>query len=175
MRSSWVDGHSLKRIGGCEAFEEVYRRHSPRAIQLARHHLQSALASDDVVQDVFERFFLAPDRFDARLGTLSTYLRMQVRSRCWDIQRSAASRERREAAQMPPTTAPAEDEAIEALSCAGFALGSRPWIQIYAERSSSHFWRVTRIETSPAFWEFLRELRKGAYEQGSSAFVPRAR
>jgi RNA polymerase sigma-70 factor, ECF subfamily len=106
-----------------EAFEEVFRRHSPRAIQLARHYLGSALASDDVVQDVFERFFRAPDRFDARLGTLSSFLGMQVRSRCWDTQRAAASRSRREASQMPLSAAPAEEEAFVALSRAGVRAG----------------------------------------------------
>jgi RNA polymerase sigma-70 factor, ECF subfamily len=99
-----------------EAFEEVYRRHSPAAIRFARYYLRSALASDDVVQDVFERFFRAPDRFDARLGTLATYLRMQVRTACWDAQRSATSRARREASQTPVSARPAEDEAFIALS-----------------------------------------------------------
>jgi RNA polymerase sigma-70 factor (ECF subfamily) len=99
-----------------EAFEEVYRRHSPRAIQLARYQLRSALASDDVVQDVFEGFFRAPDRFDARLGTLANYVRLQVRSRCWDIQRATPSRFRREASQIPANADPAEDEAFAALS-----------------------------------------------------------
>jgi len=99
-----------------EAFEEVYRRHSAAAIRVARCYLISALAADDVVQDVFERFFRAPDRFDARLGTLPTYLRMQVRTRCFDLQRSATSRARREGFQTPPTNRTAEDEALMALS-----------------------------------------------------------
>jgi RNA polymerase sigma-70 factor (ECF subfamily) len=99
-----------------EAFEEVYRRHSSEAIRVARYYLRSAFASDDVVQDVFERLVRAPDRFDAALGSLSNYLRMQIRSACCDAQRASASRTRREAAQTTGSSRPAEEEALLALS-----------------------------------------------------------
>ncbi len=61
-----------------EAIAEAVQRHRLRMIGLVRH-LYATIDPEDVVQDVFERLFCEPQGFDARRGSLATYLSMQAR------------------------------------------------------------------------------------------------
>jgi RNA polymerase sigma-70 factor (ECF subfamily) len=79
-----------------EALAEAVRRHSSNVSRVARRLLHGNINADDVVGDVFERLFRSPERFDARRGSLASYLSMEARARCIDLGRSEASRHRRE-------------------------------------------------------------------------------
>jgi RNA polymerase sigma-70 factor (ECF subfamily) len=99
-----------------EAMVEAFERHRSRMIRLVRH-LYPALDPEDVVHDIFEDLFRNPQGFDARRGSLSTYLSMHVRSRCMDIWRSQTKRQRREdASEHRSGTPPLEDEVLLGLS-----------------------------------------------------------
>ena len=78
-----------------DAMAEAFRRHRNRLIGLV-HSLYPTVDPEDIIQDVFEQLFREPHRFDARRGSLATYLSMQARSRCLDVGRSQTSRRRRE-------------------------------------------------------------------------------
>jgi RNA polymerase sigma-70 factor (ECF subfamily) len=56
--------------------------------------LRDATRSEDVMQDVFLRLWMYPDRFDERRGDLGTYLAMMARSRALDLARSEAAASR---------------------------------------------------------------------------------
>jgi RNA polymerase sigma-70 factor (ECF subfamily) len=103
-----------------DALAEAFRRHSDGVTRVVRRFLLETVNAEDIVQDVFESLYRAPARFDARRGTLSHYLNMQARSRCIDVGRSQASRQRRELRQEPFDAAiPVEDEALAKLLGSG--------------------------------------------------------
>jgi RNA polymerase sigma-70 factor, ECF subfamily len=100
-----------------EALAEVFRRHSAGVARAAQHFLRGSLGSDDVVQDVFEKLFQSPERYDAERGSLAAYLGMQARARSIDVIRSQSSRARREVgSELPDSRRTAEDEALPQLS-----------------------------------------------------------
>jgi RNA polymerase sigma-70 factor (ECF subfamily) len=99
-----------------EAMIEAFQRHRSRMIGLVRH-LYPALDSEDIVHDIFEDLFRNPEGFDARRGSLSTYLGLHARSRSVDVWRSQANRQRREDnTERRDTALPVEDEAMLDLS-----------------------------------------------------------
>ena len=71
-----------------EAFQTVYATHSRRVYANAYRILGDAAKSEDIVQDVFLRLWVHPDRFDERRGELGSYLALMARSRALDIARS---------------------------------------------------------------------------------------
>jgi RNA polymerase sigma factor (sigma-70 family) len=100
-----------------EAMVEVFQRHRGRMIGLV-HHLYPAMDPEDIVHDVFADLYRNPEGFDARRGSLNTYLGLHVRSRCMDVWRSQTKRRRREDASehrngAPP---PLEEEVLQGLS-----------------------------------------------------------
>ena len=95
-----------------EAMVEAFQRHRRRMIGLVRH-LYATVDPEDIVQDVFEELFRKPQGFDARRGSLSTYLYMHTRSRCIDVGRSQTKRRAREnGSERQNKGAPAEDQAL---------------------------------------------------------------
>ncbi len=97
-----------------EAFAEAFRRHSESVAKFARRF--GALNPDDVVQDVFESLCRWPERFDARRGSLRTYLSLSARTRCFDEVRSESSRRRRDLAhEQNEIVPPADVEAFQAI------------------------------------------------------------
>ena len=99
-----------------EAMVEAFGRHRCRMIGLV-HHLYPALDPEDIAHDVFEDLFRNPQGFDARRGSLSTYLSLHVRSRCIDVWRSQTKRRRREdATANTADERPAEEAALVGLS-----------------------------------------------------------
>ena len=74
-----------------EAYQAVYAAHSRRVYANAYRILRDANRCEDVVQDVFLRLWLAPDRFDETRGDLGSYLALMARSRALDIARSEAA------------------------------------------------------------------------------------
>jgi RNA polymerase sigma-70 factor (ECF subfamily) len=81
---------------GEDALAELYRRHAPAVLSLARRVTGDAATAEDVVQEVFLRLWNQPDRFDPGRGSLRSYLLAQAHSRAVDIIRSRVARARRE-------------------------------------------------------------------------------
>jgi RNA polymerase sigma-70 factor (ECF subfamily) len=77
-------------------FGSVYDAHRRGVHAAAFRVLNSAVAADDVVQDVFLRVWRDPDRFDPRRGELGSYLRLVARSRAVDVWREREARGRAE-------------------------------------------------------------------------------
>lgn len=63
-----------------DALTETFQRHSSDVSRVARQLLRGSLSHDDIVDDVFERLFRSPGRFDARRGSLRSYLMMEART-----------------------------------------------------------------------------------------------
>ncbi len=84
---------------GEDALAELYRRHAPAVLSLARRVTGDAGTAEDVVQEVFLRLWNQPDRFDPGRGSLRSYLLAQAHSRAVDIVRSRVARARREERQ----------------------------------------------------------------------------
>jgi RNA polymerase sigma-70 factor, ECF subfamily len=78
----------LNRPGALEA---AYREHAQRAFGAAMRVLRDPTAAEDVVQDVFISLWRNPSQFDARRGSLATYVSMLARSRALDRWRSRAA------------------------------------------------------------------------------------
>ncbi len=71
-------------------FESAVQTNRERMVLTAYGVLRDRAAAEDVVQDVFLQLWLAPERYDARRGGLSSYLTMLVRHRALDRWRSRA-------------------------------------------------------------------------------------
>ena len=78
------------------AMAQLYRLYGPAMLCHARAALASADVAEDVVQDVFLRFWYNPARFDSGRGSLRGYLIMETRSRALDHYRSETALRRRQ-------------------------------------------------------------------------------
>ena len=80
----------LKReeLADAESFRTAYEAHHAALVGVAWRVLRDNAAAEDVVQDVFVDLWISPGSFDARRGSLRSYLRMIVRSRALDRWRS---------------------------------------------------------------------------------------
>jgi RNA polymerase sigma-70 factor, ECF subfamily len=74
-------------------FNDAYRRLAPLALASANRVLRDEAAAEDVVQDVFVQLWLRPDSYDAKRGSLASYVSVLARSRALDRWRSRSSRE----------------------------------------------------------------------------------
>jgi RNA polymerase sigma-70 factor (ECF subfamily) len=82
------------RAGDRDACEELYRRHAPRVLGLARRMIGSAEDAEDAVQDVFLAVFRKLDSFRGE-STLATWLYRLAMNVCLDRLRSRGTRERK--------------------------------------------------------------------------------
>jgi RNA polymerase sigma-70 factor, ECF subfamily len=78
------------------ALAEIYRRHGAPVFRLAQRLLRDDRLAEDVVQDVFVRFWQDPQRFDPEKGQLRSFLLMKGHSRAVDSLRSEWSRRKRD-------------------------------------------------------------------------------
>src|SRR3954451_7416465 len=76
-------------VGDAPGFERLYDEHSAAVYWTAVRVLGNATQAQDVVQDVFMRFWRQPERFDAARGTLGNYLRVMAHTRALDVWREA--------------------------------------------------------------------------------------
>src|SRR5277367_3907036 len=67
--------------GDEEAFTVVYRRHQAAIYRFALRMTGSSWAAEEIVQDVFMTLVRTPEKYDAKLGTVSTFLYGVARNR----------------------------------------------------------------------------------------------
>jgi len=98
-----------------EALAELYRRHGGSVFHIALRVLAVRGLAEEVVQDIFTRLWLSPERFDPARGSLRSLLLAQAHSRAIDIVRSETSRRRREKGDGDAVKAAyvLEDEAVD--------------------------------------------------------------
>jgi RNA polymerase sigma-70 factor, ECF subfamily len=86
--------------GDEEAFTQVYRRHQAAIYRFALRMTGSAWAAEEIVQDVFMTLVRDPQKYDARLGTVSGFLYGVARNRVFKhrerLPREVALEERNE-------------------------------------------------------------------------------
>jgi RNA polymerase sigma-70 factor (ECF subfamily) len=82
------------RAGEREACEELYRRHAPRVLALARRMVGPGEEAEDAAQDVFLAVFRKLESFRGE-SSLSTWLYRLAMNVCLDRLRSRGTRERK--------------------------------------------------------------------------------
>jgi RNA polymerase sigma-70 factor (ECF subfamily) len=82
--------------GRTEALTEISRRHRDAVVALAARILHDHALAEDVVQDLLLRLWTEPHRFDARRGSLRTFLMRSASSRSIDVLRAESARRTRE-------------------------------------------------------------------------------
>jgi RNA polymerase sigma-70 factor (ECF subfamily) len=102
-----------------EAFQTVYAAHARRVYANAYRIIRDPTKAEDIVQDVFLRLWLHPDRFDEGRGELGSYLALMARSRALDVARSESAAARAgdrltQAVEADPPLAERPDERAEA-------------------------------------------------------------
>ena len=101
------------------AFQAIYEQHVKGVYATAYRVLGKAADAEDVTQEVFLRFWQAPQRFDSRRGPLGAFLRLMARSRALDLGRQeqaiGRARDRLEvvSARDEPHREERPDEALE--------------------------------------------------------------
>ncbi len=70
------------------AFADAYRAHAGRVRASAMRVLKDPGRAEDVAQEVFERLWRDPERYDPRRGDLGPYLQLVARSRALDAWRA---------------------------------------------------------------------------------------
>jgi len=103
--------------GDDRALAEAYDLVATAVHAAAMRVLGSSCAAQDVVQDVFVDLWCHPERYDASLGSLRTYLGVCARRRALDLLRSElrrAGREERHERMTPAQREPSPSEQITA-------------------------------------------------------------
>ncbi|MDQ6804672.1 MAG: sigma-70 family RNA polymerase sigma factor, partial [Actinomycetota bacterium] len=78
--------------GSVDAFGELYDRHSARAYRLALSVCHDDGRAQDAVHDAFVSIWKNRASYDARRGTVATWLLTAVRNRAIDITRRSGNR-----------------------------------------------------------------------------------
>src|SRR5580704_12474906 len=78
------------------ALAELYRRHAGAVFALAKRVLWDQAMAEEVVQEVFLRFWGQPERYDSERGSLRSYLLALTHGQAVDLLRSEGSRRERE-------------------------------------------------------------------------------
>lgn len=96
--SSASDSSLAIGVARCQedALAEIYKRHAGVLLGLARRVLVDQHLSEEVVQEVFLRFWHRPERFDPDRGSLRAFLLAEVHGRSVDLIRSDTARRKRE-------------------------------------------------------------------------------
>lgn len=79
-----------------DALRELYRRYGAAVFGIAKRVLRDRSLAEDVVQDVFTRFWNEPERFDPDLGSLRAFLVTKAHARAVEIVRSEEARRARQ-------------------------------------------------------------------------------
>lgn len=70
--------------GDVAAFAEIYDRHAPTVLALARRILGHLGGAEDLLHDVFIEAWLAAREYDAERGSVRVWLLVRTRSRAFD-------------------------------------------------------------------------------------------
>lgn len=76
------------------AFAELYDQTFDRLYGLAYRILDSRADAEEIVCELFVKVWEQPDRYDEQRGSVTAWLVMQCRSRCLDLLRKQASKQR---------------------------------------------------------------------------------
>lgn len=79
-----------------DALRELYRRYGAAVFGVAKRVLRDRSLAEDVVQDVFTRFWNEPERFDPDLGSVRAFLVTKAHARAVEIVRSEEARRARQ-------------------------------------------------------------------------------
>jgi len=117
--------------GSDGALSEIFRRYSSQVLGLARRVLRDPSIAEEVVQDVFLKFWREPDRFDSSRGNLRSFLLAMTHHRSVDLIRSESARRIREErdARLAAETGPDIEEEVWQMAQAQkvqFALAGLP-------------------------------------------------
>src|SRR4051794_26597806 len=82
--------------GDDACLEELYARYGGMCFALARRVLRDRAMAEEIVQEVFVRFWKEPERFDPGRGTMRAFLLAQVHRRSVDLVRAETARRARE-------------------------------------------------------------------------------
>jgi len=98
-----TDAQLVVRIARSDdgALAEIYRRHARAMYGLARRVVGDVAEAEDVTQEAFLHLWSRPEGFDARRGSLRTYLLTHVHGRAVDVVRSRAARRLRDERATP--------------------------------------------------------------------------
>ena len=96
---------ALSAAGDRFAFDELVRRHAPRALRIAARLLPDAASAEDVVQEAMVRAWSGIGHFDPARAQFTTWLHRIVVNLCTDHRR------RRSADPLPDDYDPADDRA----------------------------------------------------------------
>jgi RNA polymerase sigma-70 factor (ECF subfamily) len=109
-----------------EAFDDLGTAVHATALQV----LGDAAAAQDVVQDVFVDLWCHPQRFDASLGSLRTYLTLCARHRAHDVVRSELRRAGREQRHQRLVPAQRDPSPVDQVSAAETASAVRDAVRL---------------------------------------------
>lgn len=99
--------------GSADALADAYSEHAEGVFEFSRSILKSRVLAEDVVQDVFVRFWNHAERFDAARGSLRSYLITLTYGRSIDIVRSESARRRRETRDCELSTAARQPDGLD--------------------------------------------------------------
>ena len=86
----WRSGDGTSR-----RLAEIYRRHGGAVHALARRILRSDPPAEEITQEVFFDLWRRPEKFDARAGTLRSFLLARAHGKSVDFVRSEVARRRK--------------------------------------------------------------------------------
>jgi RNA polymerase sigma-70 factor, ECF subfamily len=75
-----------------DAYARLYDRHSALVYSVALRVLRNSSTAEDVLYDVFLRFWRSPEKFDSTRGNLASWLAVIARNRAIDATRRARMR-----------------------------------------------------------------------------------
>lgn len=101
--------------GDERALNEIFAREATVVYAAAARVVADISLAEDVVQDVFVDLWSHPDRYDASLGSLRTYLCMRARHRALDLLRSELRRMARHERRERMVVAEPEPEAVDSV------------------------------------------------------------
>lgn len=88
--------------GDRQALGELYDRHAPRLLALARRMLRDRSEAEDLVHDVFVEVWHGASRYERGRGTVRAWLLVRTRSRALDRLRMGAQRRHAPALEREP-------------------------------------------------------------------------
>lgn len=90
-------------MASAQSVEQLFRVHGQAVYRVARLIVRDDAMAEDVVQEVFLRLHLAPEKYRSDRGSARSYLLASCRGRAFDALRSEAARSRRQGRVAVPT------------------------------------------------------------------------